>query len=290
MSEGGNYEMNHERRGIALVINIRSFDAPNPDELEERLWSMKDVENLEQTLKYLEFKVILCQNYTKNQIELEIQKQASKNHSQSDCFLCVVMSHGNEDKIVTYDNREISFEEIMAPIKECPSLENKPKLFFFQACRGGKKMASKAPKPTPPEQARISSAKGKPAEMTDHQPQQQKMQNVTTKPKDTNIDNESDLLIYYSTLPNHLSFSRDIEEGTIFIKSVCDVFSNEAYKNLPNNNKLSQMILNINHKVKQQGLSLADPINRLTKEVHFLPKNVRRILFIFILYAYRNPL
>ena len=56
------------------------------------------------------------------------------------------MSHGNEDNIVTKDNKLISFEEIMAPIKSCLSLENKPKMFFFQACRGENKMESREQK------------------------------------------------------------------------------------------------------------------------------------------------
>jgi hypothetical protein len=44
------------------------------------------------------------------------------------------------------------------------------------------------------------------------------------------------------------------------------------------------MILNVNKKVKGQGLQLADPINRLTKDVHFLPKNVSVAMFLTLLY------
>jgi hypothetical protein len=71
----------------------------------------KDVKNLEKTLDYLEFKVILSLDSTKSEIESVLKKQAEVDHSKSDCFLCVVMSHGNEDKIVTRDNEEMSFEE-----------------------------------------------------------------------------------------------------------------------------------------------------------------------------------
>jgi hypothetical protein len=57
---------------------------------------------------------------------------------------------------------------------------------------------------------------------------------------------------------------------------------NEAYKNIPNNDKLSQMILKINSKVKDQGLSLADPIYRLTKDVQFLPKEVSESILLIM--------
>ncbi len=53
------YNMNHTRRGNAVVINIRKYNEPNPFGLEERVWSEKDVKNLKRTLEYLEFDVML---------------------------------------------------------------------------------------------------------------------------------------------------------------------------------------------------------------------------------------
>ena len=93
------------------------------------------------------------------------------------------------------------------------------------------------------------------------------------------FENESDLLIYYSTLPKHLSFSTKIEDGTIFIKSVCDVFI-EAYKNLPDNMSLATMITNINKSVSVKQLQVPVPEFRMTEEIKFLPKNVSfKIIF-----------
>ena len=132
------YNMDHAKRGIALIINIDKYDEPNPFKLKEREWSKKDVENLTKTLGYLEFDVKLVdnENLTKSKIENFLKQIATEiNHKDFDCFLCVVMSHGNEDNIVTGDNKLMNFKEIMAPIKSCPTLLNKPKMFFFQACR-----------------------------------------------------------------------------------------------------------------------------------------------------------
>jgi hypothetical protein len=58
------YNMDHKERGNALVINIRNYN-PTTDpqkQLEERIWSIKDVENLRHTLKYLEFDVQVLVN------------------------------------------------------------------------------------------------------------------------------------------------------------------------------------------------------------------------------------
>ena len=145
MSED-DYKMDHKRRGVALVINIRNYEGK---ENNERVWSAKDVESLKTTLEYLEFDFQLCVNFTAKEISDEIQRQASSDHSNSDCFLCVVMSHGNEkDMFYSSDNKEISFKELMAPIKLCESLKKKPKMFFFQACRGENKLEYNfAPRP-----------------------------------------------------------------------------------------------------------------------------------------------
>jgi len=279
MASETKYNMNHRERGIALVINMQNYDAPNPFNLKERKWSVKDVESLKKTLAYLEFKVILSLDSTKSQIEKVLQEQAERDHSESDCFLCVVMSHGNEDKIVTRDNQEMSFEEIMAPIKLCPTLINKPKLFFFQACRGDKEM--EIPRVTRSDSGESTSS----GEATfDYQTGENTIDSdESNTKKKTSIYAESDLLVYNATLPKHYAYGT-VTNGTYFIQSVCDVFYKEAYKNLPDNLPLSQMITMINKRVEEsdQKIQLADPINRLKKEVYFMPKNVSFTTEIFL--------
>ena len=295
-SKDEKYNMEHEKRGIALIININKYDNPNPYKLEEREWSKKDVENLKKTLNYLEFDLDLPQKLKKSEIEERLKQIASFDHKDFDCFLCVVMSHGNEDNIVTRDNKLISFEEIMAPIKLCPTLENKPKMFFFQACRGENKMNQRPPTSKSRAclslfsrllffqacrrenkiESRASSASStnssRGERMSDFASSSNLQSNVN-KNIETKFESESDLLIYFSTLPNHLSWSVDKNEGTIFIKSFCDVF-NDAYKNLPNNMSLAQMITRINKSVSEKRLQVPVPEFRINKEIKFLPKEV----------------
>ncbi len=262
------YKMDHDKRGKALVININKYD-PNPFELEEREFSKIDVENLTKTLNYLEFDLDLEENSTKSKIEERLQQIALINHENFDCFLCVVMSHGNESKIVTSDSELISFEEIMGPIKSCQTLFNKPKIFFFQTCRTENWVLEPKGKST---NSTISSRDDQSTEMTSLS----SLQSNSNKNNETKFENESDLLIYHLTLPDSLSWNTDKKEGTIFIKSACDVF-NDAYKNLPNNNmSLAQMFTKINESVSKNGQQIYEPINRMRKDVYFLPKNVRK--------------
>jgi len=261
------YNMDHAKRGIALVINIRTYN-PNPFKLDERVWSGPDVENLKKTLEYLEFELRLHQDLTANEIRDEIQKIANEDHTNSDCFLCVVMSHGNKDKIVASDSEEISFEEIMAPIKsKCSSLENKPKMFFFQACRGDNEMEAKK------QRADSTSSGHEPTDHIDDETNNNNNNNkIRARKQNTQMETESDLLVYYSTIEGQVS-SGNVVEGTIFIKNVCKQL-NEAYKNLPNNMSLDAMIKNINESVKGSAKQLAEALDRFSGTVHFKPKNV----------------
>jgi hypothetical protein len=292
------YDMDHEKRGIALVININKYDSTGKEEKpEERVWSKKDVENLKYTLEYLEFDLKIEENLTKSQLENLLREQAEECHDKYDCFLCVVMSHGDDkDRILTRDNQLISFTEIMAPIKLCPTLLNKPKMFFFQACRGENELES-IQQPPQISQSRSSSVCSKSSI--------QAMSDLKNKfPKLPPIQNnkseyESDLLVYYSTLPNHSSWSRGQKEGTIFIKSVCDVFK-DAYKDIPTNLSLAQMVNKINYELsckivkidyddgKKEIVQVAERSNTMKGEVHFLPKNVNVNIFIFLFYLKIN--
>jgi hypothetical protein len=148
-------------------------------------------------------------NSTKSQIEKVLQDQAELDHSESDCFLCVVMSHGNEDKIVTQDNQWMSFEEIMAPIKLCKSLE--------KACRGDNEME------IPRSKSRSDSGESS----SDEQPTcDDQFRDITSDSnglnKKTSIYAESDLLVYNATLPKHYAYGT-VTNGTYFM--LVDYFS-----------------------------------------------------------------
>ncbi len=81
------------------------------------------------------------------------------------------------------------------------------------------------------------------------------------------------MFVFYSTKKHYVAFGNSIK-GTQFIESVCEVF-NEAYKGLPNNLSLNQMITIINAKVEEKGgKQLTDPSPNFFKEVYFTPKNV----------------
>lgn len=59
---------------------------------------------------------------------------ALQNHGDADCFVCVLMSHGDRDGIYGTDNKPLRIKDITSLFKgdKCESLVGKPKLFFIQ--------------------------------------------------------------------------------------------------------------------------------------------------------------
>lgn len=78
-------------------------------------------------------------NLTRNEMDNLFKTISKGNFESYDAFICFISSHGSEGGILGTDGRTISVEYIVDQFKasdECPSLVNKPKLFFTQNCRG----------------------------------------------------------------------------------------------------------------------------------------------------------
>lgn len=64
---------------------------------------------------------------------LVLSAAAQYDHHNSDCFACVVLSHGESGYVYATDEI-IPLSSIFEPFREknCPGLQGKPKLFFIQ--------------------------------------------------------------------------------------------------------------------------------------------------------------
>jgi len=58
---------------------------------------------------------------------------AREDNSDADCFVCVILSHG-EDGVIYGTNGTLKLHSLIEMFKGdyCPSLAGKPKLFFIQ--------------------------------------------------------------------------------------------------------------------------------------------------------------
>ncbi|XP_047488324.1 caspase-1-like [Penaeus chinensis] len=134
------YPMNHRPRGSALIFAHSKFDNKS---LNPRPCAAHDAEIARAAFKALDFKPEVFFDLTRNELLRELQAVSKRDHSGSDAFAIVFMSHG---EVKTRNNMEFVWaKDDKIPTKElwinftaerCAGLAGKPKLYFIQACRG----------------------------------------------------------------------------------------------------------------------------------------------------------
>jgi caspase 3 len=100
------YNMDYSKPGIVLIINNQNFVGG-----EERKGSEKDVDRLLDTFENLNFKTRSFMNQTSQQIKELIENYSKKDYSNDSCFICFIMSHGENGKILSSDEKLIDLKE-----------------------------------------------------------------------------------------------------------------------------------------------------------------------------------
>ncbi|XP_050394525.1 caspase-7 [Patella vulgata] len=244
------YNMNHPKRGKAIIINNKNFKPRT--QMSVRTGTDKDKNDLHLRFNELGFHVVPYSDLPRAEMERVLREAASENHGDSDCFMCAILSHGEEGTIYGTDG-PIEIKTLLAPFKgdKCRSLAGKPKIFFIQACRG-----------TQLDQG---------VERTDALPEVREI-------KIQRIPTEADFLIAYSVVPGYFSW-RNSANGSWFVQAISEVF-----KKYGTELDLMTMMTRVNKKVAFDFESNASQefMNRkkqipcitsmLTKDVYFRAK------------------
>ncbi|XP_050079580.1 caspase-1-like, partial [Anopheles maculipalpis] len=130
---GNHYDTSHPKRGIALVINQVNFNS-----LSKRDGSDNDRDCISTALKGMGFDVRRLDDPNRKKLLAALDTVASEDHSQNDCLVMVVMTHGKENNLLYAKDKSYEADKLWEPFigNACPSLRGKPKLFFVQACLG----------------------------------------------------------------------------------------------------------------------------------------------------------
>ena len=195
------YPMNSSPHGICLIINNISFQSRA---LRPRDGALVDEQRLLTLFQHLDFDVYVKQDLTVDDIRSTAREFAAKDHSQFDAFVLFILSHGgSNDVIYGVNGGTISVSELMCFFKpaECPTLQNKPKLFFFQACRGPQRNYSLTASETVPSSSGTQMASVSAL-------------SCTTCPQ------EADFLLAFSAAPGYIA-TRDRVRGSLFVEVSC---------------------------------------------------------------------
>ncbi|XP_010893237.1 caspase-8 [Esox lucius] len=255
------YAMTGSSRGVCLIINNHNF-SHSKKYFNNREGTNIDKESLVSVFKWLGFEVVVKSDCSGEQILSLVEELRCRDHSQNDCLVCCILSHGLEGGVYGVDGRELRVRQITEPFSGlmCKSLTGKPKLFFIQACQGIKEQQPVFL------QADSGDTEGRTATgsiCTD-----------ARVPRES-IPSDSDFLLGMATIPQFVCF-RDKKQGSWFIQSLCQ----NLISLVPSGHDLLSILTKVNHDVScmsdENGMKkqMPQPAYSLRKKVVFPnPKN-----------------
>ncbi|XP_017266709.1 caspase-9 [Kryptolebias marmoratus] len=244
------YKMDASPCGLCLIINNVEFE-PNSG-LNNRNGSNVDCEKLKTRFEALNFIVEVKTNLKQRQMKRELSDLSKKDHSQYDCCVVAMLSHGTEVRhnrfpgaVYGVDGQYVTVQSIIEYLngQNAPSLQEKPKLFFLQACGGDEKDTGfdVSPYEAQPSHRGLD-------DQTDSIPTSSSSDSVSTPDEvdaRASLPTPSDILVSYSTFPGYVSW-RDLQEGSWYVEKLNCILEKNA-----DVFDLATMLMMVNNEVAQ---------------------------------------
>ncbi|KAL6119979.1 casp9 [Pungitius sinensis] len=267
------YKMDASPCGHCLIINNVEFEPES--QLSCRKGSNIDCDKLEKRFKALNFIVEVRTNLKQKQITHALSALSKKDHSQCDCCVVIMLSHGTEvshnrfpGAVYGVDGQHVPVQRITNYLngQHCPSLQGKPKLFFIQACGGDERDTGFEVSPD-----EVEPSIGGADDQTDAIPLSSSSDSLSMSDEvdaRATLPTPSDILVSYSTFPGYVSW-RDTQSGSWYVETLDQILEENAATD-----DLVTMLMMVNHEVSQnsaKGLYKQMPgsFNFLRKLLHF---------------------
>ncbi|XP_069716892.1 caspase-8 isoform X4 [Phaenicophaeus curvirostris] len=189
------YKMKNNPHGYCVILNNYIFQNP----CETREGTVKDGNAVKRVFNWLQFETVEHMDLEAKQIWAKVKEYSKKDHSNMDCFVCFIFSHGEKDKIKGTDGEFVNIKDLLYCFSgsNCPSLAGKPKLFFIQACQG---------------------YVGHPAVLVEEDFSNHLETDAVPL---TSIPDRADILVGMATVEDCECY-RSIETGSVYIQCLCD--------------------------------------------------------------------
>ncbi|XP_041801733.1 caspase-9 [Chelmon rostratus] len=244
------YKMDSSPCGHCLIINNVEFEPQS--ELNNRKGSNIDCDKLESRFQALNFIVEVKTNLKQRQIKHALSALSKKDHSQYDCCVVIMLSHGTEvshnrfpGAVYGVDGQHVPVQYITNYLngQHCPSLQGKPKLFFIQACGGGERDTGFEVSPD-----EVEPSIGGEDDQTDAIPMSSSSDSLSMSDEPdarATLPTPSDILVSYSTFPGYVSW-RDTQSGSWYVETLDRILEENAATD-----DLVTMLMMVNHEVSQ---------------------------------------
>nr|XP_034337254.1 cell death protein 3 isoform X2 [Crassostrea gigas] len=205
------YSMRRKRRGLVYLINNEKFD-----DLPRRYGTEFDRDDLAKLFTDLYFEEI--RKNTESISKCDKIKDC-------DCFIFIILTHGDEKGVCGIDGESVpvsTLTEMFEP-NNCPELNEKPKVFLIQACRGDKKQKV-CPSGGPGENGSQGDGSGDHVDGMNASDGGWELGISATQ----TVHSKSDFLVAYSTPEGSLSW-RKMDAGSWFMQAIVWVFKSESH-------------------------------------------------------------
>ncbi|XP_075071845.1 caspase-2 isoform X2 [Mixophyes fleayi] len=224
------YKMNTRPRGIALIISNILFSTP---ELDYRHGGEVDLVSLKHLFSHLNYQVVVRSNITAQKMmsELDLFSMLSE-HTRLDSCIVAILSHGVDGAVYGTDGKLLQLQDVFIKLDNahCPQLQNKPKMFFFQSCRG-----EEADRGVDQQDGREQA--GSPGcEQSDAGREDGKVR----------LPTQSDMICAYACLKGTVSL-RNTKRGSWFVQDLTEVFSKHA-----KDTHVADMLVKVNACIKKR--------------------------------------
>nr|DBA20059.1 TPA: hypothetical protein GDO54_015800 [Pyxicephalus adspersus] len=200
------YTLDKNPHGWCVILNNEDFKIArnkNP-KLNDRSGTNKDAEAIKRVFEKRHYIVEEHKNLTKQNMLDVMKEYGKKDHSQKDSFICFILSHGHTGTVLGVDGEEVPIRNLTSCFNgpNCYFLIGKPKIFFIQACQGGK--------------------------FDTGVPYEEDSSTCTHESDGGSLPVTADFLTAYASTEGYVSL-RDPTEGSVYIQNLCKALDDPLY-------------------------------------------------------------
>ncbi|XP_017555968.1 caspase-2 isoform X4 [Pygocentrus nattereri] len=275
------YSMSSSPRGLALVVSNVRFE-PELSELDIRRGGEVDEEVLRRLFTELDFTVSLRKDLTVQAMRDCIEQFTQRpEHAVYDCCAVCLLSHGVEGSIYGTDGQLLELDWVFERFDNarCPLLQNKPKMFFIQACRG-EEMDSGVDQVDGDDRAEPTGCEQRDA----GREEKSTRQNETREQRDSErlrvkLPQRSDMICGFATLKGTAAM-RNTKKGSWFVQEL-----NAAVRQRARDMHLSDILVQVNARIKEREGYAPGSAHHRCKEMSEFTSSLCKDLYLFPKYC-----
>ncbi|XP_061075773.1 caspase-2 [Conger conger] len=274
------YRMDSSPRGRALVISNVTFDPLAPD-LDRRVGGEVDEEVLGKLFTELDYTVMLRKNLSVQEMQVCVEQfSRSLDHRTMDSCVVCLLSHGVEGAVYGTDGQLLELDWVFKSFdnEHCPQLQNKPKMFFIQACRG-EEMDCGVDQRDGSERTQSPGCEERDAgrEAQEDREREERERLRVKLPK------RSDMICGFASLKGTAAM-RNTKKGSWFVQELNTVLRDKA-----RDTHMADILVQVNRRIKQREGDAPGTSYHRCKEMSEFTSSLCKDLFLFPKYCPQRP-